>query len=143
MEVHVTELPVAHSVPIGWYLLATIPFVLLNGFFVAAEFALVKVRSGRSRLGRGFERLGAPGSPDTRSLSCHVTAHDRGRTSTQDVGHPQGRRHGSQHRLSPQDIRHHLQTTHLDHQCGLQRPCEDRGSHDEPESTTHGVSGLS
>lgn len=37
----------AHSVPIVWYLLATIIFVLLNGFFVAAEFALVKVRSGR------------------------------------------------------------------------------------------------
>jgi magnesium and cobalt exporter, CNNM family len=32
---------------IVWRLLATIIFVFLNGFFVAAEFALVKVRPGR------------------------------------------------------------------------------------------------
>lgn len=30
----------------GWRLIATLAFVLLNGFFVAAEFALVKVRAG-------------------------------------------------------------------------------------------------
>ena len=41
------ESPLVDSVPIGWLLLATFVFVLLNGFFVAAEFALVKVRSGR------------------------------------------------------------------------------------------------
>jgi CBS domain containing-hemolysin-like protein len=43
----VTELPFVHTIPIGWLLLATAVFVLLNGFFVAAEFALVKVRPGR------------------------------------------------------------------------------------------------
>lgn len=32
---------------IGWKLAATAVFVLLNGFFVAAEFALVKVRASR------------------------------------------------------------------------------------------------
>ncbi|MBT8395722.1 MAG: HlyC/CorC family transporter [Gemmatimonadetes bacterium] len=41
------ELPLAHTIPSGWLLLATAVFVLLNGFFVAAEFALVKVRPGR------------------------------------------------------------------------------------------------
>jgi len=43
----VAESPLANTVPIGWLLFATFVFVLLNGFFVAAEFALVKVRSGR------------------------------------------------------------------------------------------------
>jgi CBS domain containing-hemolysin-like protein len=33
--------------PLVWLLLATVFFVLLNGFFVAAEFALVKVRGSR------------------------------------------------------------------------------------------------
>ena len=37
-----------------WRLAATIIFVLLNGFFVAAEFALVKVRPSRiAALARG------------------------------------------------------------------------------------------
>ena len=35
------------SVPLGWKLLITAVFVFLNGFFVAAEFALVKVRPSR------------------------------------------------------------------------------------------------
>jgi CBS domain containing-hemolysin-like protein len=35
------------SVPIIWKLLITAIFVILNGFFVAAEFALVKVRPSR------------------------------------------------------------------------------------------------
>lgn len=34
---------------VGWKLLATAVFVILNGFFVGAEFALVKVRPGSSR----------------------------------------------------------------------------------------------
>ena len=32
---------------VAWRLGATLFFALLNGFFVAAEFALVKVRSSR------------------------------------------------------------------------------------------------
>ena len=41
------ESPLTNTVPIGWLLAATLAFVLINGFFVAAEFALVKVRTGR------------------------------------------------------------------------------------------------
>ncbi|MFC1575626.1 hemolysin family protein [Gemmatimonadota bacterium] len=50
------ELPLSQGVPIGWLLVATVFFVLLNGFFVPAEFALVKVRSGR------IEALAAKGN---------------------------------------------------------------------------------
>ena len=35
------------TVPVGWAILATAVFLALNGFFVAAEFALVKVRTIR------------------------------------------------------------------------------------------------
>ncbi len=35
------------TVPLGWKLVVTAAFVILNGFFVAAEFALVKVRPMR------------------------------------------------------------------------------------------------
>ena len=58
------ESPLAHSVPIGWLLLATIVFVLLNGFFVAAEFALVKVRTGR------IESLAAGGNLRAKVVSA-------------------------------------------------------------------------
>lgn len=37
----------SQSLPLGWALALTAFFVLLNGFFVAAEFALVKVRTAR------------------------------------------------------------------------------------------------
>ena len=37
----------SQSLPLGWALALTALFVLLNGFFVAAEFALVKVRTAR------------------------------------------------------------------------------------------------
>jgi CBS domain containing-hemolysin-like protein len=46
-EENVAESPLTNTVPIGWLLFATFAFVLTNGFFVAAEFALVKVRTGR------------------------------------------------------------------------------------------------
>ena len=35
------------TVPLGWKLVVTAVVVILNGFFVAAEFALVKVRPMR------------------------------------------------------------------------------------------------
>jgi CBS domain containing-hemolysin-like protein len=41
--------PPLDLVPFGWRLAVTLFFVLLNGFFVAAEFALVKVRSSSER----------------------------------------------------------------------------------------------
>lgn len=66
MEVPLTDIPVAHSVPIVWYLLATIIFVLLNGFFVAAEFALVKVRSGR------IEPLAAQGNRRAKTVAAMI-----------------------------------------------------------------------
>ena len=37
----------AETLFVGWMLVATIVFVLINGFFVAAEFSLVKVRPSR------------------------------------------------------------------------------------------------
>ena len=58
------ESPLAHSAPIGWLLLATIVFVLLNGFFVAAEFALVKVRTGR------IESLASGGNLRAKAVSA-------------------------------------------------------------------------
>lgn len=58
------ESPLAHSVPIGWLLFATIVFVLLNGFFVAAEFALVKVRPGR------IESLASGGNLRAKTVSA-------------------------------------------------------------------------
>ena len=51
-----------------WRLGATLFFVLLNGFFVAAEFALVKVRTGR------IEALARDGSRSAR-LARHILAH--------------------------------------------------------------------
>jgi len=46
-----------HLFGVAWRLGATLFFVLLNGFFVAAEFALVKVRSSRiDELARGGAR---------------------------------------------------------------------------------------
>ena len=62
------EEALAHSVPIGWYLFATVVFVLLNGFFVAAEFALVKVRSGR------IEPLAARGNLRAKTV-CTMLRH--------------------------------------------------------------------
>ena len=53
---------------VAWRLGATLFFVLLNGFFVAAEFALVKVREAR------IEELARAGSPTARSAR-HVLAH--------------------------------------------------------------------
>ena len=47
---------------IVWRLVATIIFVMLNGYFVAAEFALVKVRPGR------ISALARKGSPSARMV---------------------------------------------------------------------------
>ncbi len=51
-----------------WRLAATLFFVALNGFFVAAEFALVKVRSSR------IDELAREGSRRARSVQ-HILAH--------------------------------------------------------------------
>ena len=53
---------------IGWRLTVTLAFVLLNGFFVAAEFALVKVRGTR------IEALAAQGSGSARATQ-HIMGH--------------------------------------------------------------------
>jgi CBS domain containing-hemolysin-like protein len=53
---------------IAWRLGATLFFVLLNGFFVAAEFALVKVRSSR------IEELAAAGGKRARNVQ-HILRH--------------------------------------------------------------------
>jgi CBS domain containing-hemolysin-like protein len=53
---------------VAWRLGATLFFVLLNGFFVAAEFALVKVRTAR------LEALARDGSRSAR-LAGHIIAH--------------------------------------------------------------------
>ena len=53
---------------IGWRLAVTLVFVLLNGFFVAAEFALVKVRGTR------IEALAAQGSGSARATQ-HIMGH--------------------------------------------------------------------
>jgi CBS domain containing-hemolysin-like protein len=53
---------------VAWRLGATLFFVLLNGFFVAAEFALVKVRTAR------IEALARDGSRSAR-LAQHIVAH--------------------------------------------------------------------
>ena len=53
---------------IAWRLGATLFFVLLNGFFVATEFALVKVRSTR------IEELAAGGGRRARSVQ-HILQH--------------------------------------------------------------------
>ncbi len=53
---------------IAWRLSATLFFVLLNGFFVAAEFALVKVRAAR------IDALVKDGSGAARSVR-HILAH--------------------------------------------------------------------
>ena len=60
--------PLAENLPIAWFLLATVVFVLLNGFFVAAEFALVKVRSGR------IEPLAAQGNGRAKTV-CAMLRH--------------------------------------------------------------------
>jgi CBS domain containing-hemolysin-like protein len=53
---------------VAWRLAATLFFVLLNGFFVAAEFALVKVRAAR------IETLASEGSVRASALQ-HVLSH--------------------------------------------------------------------
>jgi CBS domain containing-hemolysin-like protein len=53
---------------VAWRLGATLFFVLLNGFFVAAEFALVKVRESR------LDELAREGRPAARAAR-HVVAH--------------------------------------------------------------------
>jgi CBS domain containing-hemolysin-like protein len=53
---------------VAWRLGATLFFVLLNGFFVAAEFALVKVRTAR------LEALARDGSRSAR-LARHIISH--------------------------------------------------------------------
>jgi CBS domain containing-hemolysin-like protein len=53
---------------VAWRLGATLFFVLLNGFFVAAEFALVKVRTAR------IDQLARDGSRSAR-LSRHILSH--------------------------------------------------------------------
>ena len=58
------ESPLADAVPVGWLLVATAAFVLLNGFFVAAEFALVKVRAAR------IEPLAAEGNLRAKTVSA-------------------------------------------------------------------------
>lgn len=64
--------------PLGWLLLATVFFVLLNGFFVAAEFALVKVRATRleSLVRKGSRRAevtyGILGSLDRYLSACQL-----------------------------------------------------------------------
>ena len=56
------------GIHVGWKLFATAFFVLLNGFFVAAEFALVKVRKAR------IEARAAEGSGAARSVR-HILGH--------------------------------------------------------------------
>src|SRR5262249_25955189 len=51
-----------------WRLGATLFFVLLNGFFVAAEFALVRARAAR------VDEIAPRGSPGARAAK-HVLAH--------------------------------------------------------------------
>lgn len=58
------ESPLANTLPIGWLLTATVVFVLLNGFFVAAEFSLVKVRAGR------IEPLASRGNRRAKTVSA-------------------------------------------------------------------------
>lgn len=53
---------------VAWRLGATLFFVLLNGFFVAAEFALVKVRTAR------IEQLARDGSRSAR-MARHILGH--------------------------------------------------------------------
>jgi CBS domain containing-hemolysin-like protein len=53
---------------VAWRLAATLFFVLLNGFFVAAEFSLVKVRAGR------IDTLASEGSRRAGALQ-HVLSH--------------------------------------------------------------------
>ncbi len=53
---------------IAWRLGATLFFVALNGFFVAAEFALVKVRSGR------IDQLAGQGRAGARAVQ-HILGH--------------------------------------------------------------------
>jgi len=53
---------------VAWRLGATLFFVLLNGFFVAAEFALVKARTAR------IEQLARDGSRSARMVR-HILAH--------------------------------------------------------------------
>jgi len=56
------------SIGIAWRLFATLFFVFLNGFFVAAEFALVKARSSR------IDALAKEGSRSARSVQ-HILKH--------------------------------------------------------------------
>jgi CBS domain containing-hemolysin-like protein len=54
---------------IGWRLFATLFFVALNGFFVAAEFALVKVRAARIEQ---LTREGRRAAPTVQHLLKHL-----------------------------------------------------------------------
>jgi CBS domain containing-hemolysin-like protein len=56
---------------IAWRLGATLFFVLLNGFFVAAEFALVKVRESR------IDQLARDGSRSARTVQLILARQDR------------------------------------------------------------------
>src|SRR5687767_4389273 len=56
------------GIPTGWALFIAFFLVLLNGFFVAAEFALVKVRSTR------MAELAAEGKPTAR-MAMHAIHH--------------------------------------------------------------------
>ena len=56
---------------ISWRLGATIFFVVLNGFFVSAEFALVKVRSSR------IDQLARDGSRAARTVQLILQRQDR------------------------------------------------------------------
>jgi CBS domain containing-hemolysin-like protein len=56
------------QLPLGWALALTVFFVALNGFFVAAEFALVKVRAAR------LETLVRQGSKKAASV-IHILRH--------------------------------------------------------------------
>jgi CBS domain containing-hemolysin-like protein len=58
----------SQSLPLGWALALTVFFVLLNGFFVAAEFALVKVRTAR------LEALVRQGKRRAKSV-LHILGH--------------------------------------------------------------------
>ncbi len=62
------ETPQLDLLGIAWRLGATLFFVLLNGFFVAAEFALVKVRAAR------IEELADRGQDRAKSVS-HILNH--------------------------------------------------------------------
>jgi magnesium and cobalt exporter, CNNM family len=60
--------PAIDFVSYGWRIAATLSFVLLNGFFVAAEFALVKVRASQ------IQTLADAGSAAAKTAN-HILSH--------------------------------------------------------------------